>query len=254
MKRAKIHSLLVPIILTSSLLCACHKSGSAPATATQPSSESSAPAGAQPVTSPNTVAPPVASPGSASPAAVPSGPPSDSDVNEAVARVFQQAAAPDRSTKPDCVVGDFNGDGSEDLAVLVKPNEAALSDINNEVANWTLEDPMTIAPLRPDLSLSPAGGPPPPVRADKNDMLLAVIHGVGPQGWRNPQARQTYLLKNNSAGQLAMESFKSLRNRAVKDKLPGVRGDAIVETVDGRSGLLIWTGAKYAWFAPGQIR
>src|SRR6266496_4937814 len=63
------------------------------------------------------------------------------EVQRAIERVFEKVAAPDGTLRPSLVVGDFNGDGSEDLAVAVKPGDDAFPQINNELANWMLEDP-----------------------------------------------------------------------------------------------------------------
>src|SRR5260221_12424932 len=72
-------------------------------------------------------------------------PPKPTEINDAVARVFKKTATSDINSQQSFVVGDFNGDGSENLAVVVKPDEAGLSEINREVANWTLEDPGNVA-------------------------------------------------------------------------------------------------------------
>src|ERR1700682_6568320 len=83
-------------------------------------------------------------------------PPKPTAIKVAVARVFERPATSDIESQQSFVVGDFNGDGSEDLAVIVKPNEGSLREINSEVANWTLEDPGQVAipgtnPPRPSL-------------------------------------------------------------------------------------------------------
>jgi len=81
-------------------------------------------------------------------------------------------------------------------------------------------------------------------------MLLAIIHGVGPQGWRSTEAKQTFLLKNGAGTNMTTESKKSLRESKDKQKLPPIRGDAIRSVIDRKSGLILWTGAKYAWYSP----
>src|SRR5437016_6748059 len=127
------------------------------------------------------------------PASKPSAPPNPTEIRDTVARVFEKAATPDTSRDPNFAIGDFNGDGSEDLAVAVKATEGSLETINNELANWILEDPRNISVQRTGAAQMP---PHKPVRAVRGDMLLAIIHGVGPQGWRSPEAKQTFLLKN----------------------------------------------------------
>jgi len=180
-----------------------------------------------------------------SPPSKPSAPPNPTEIRETVARVFEKAATPDTSRDQNFAVGDFNGDGSEDLAVAVKPTEGSLETINNELANWILEDPQNISVQRTGTAQMPSHKP---VRAAKGDMLLAIIHGVGPKGWRSPEAKQTFLLKNATGSNLLVQSVKDLRDKRDK-KLPTLRGDAISETIAGKSGLLFWTGAKYAWYS-----
>ena len=175
-------------------------------------------------------------------------PPKPDDVKQAVARVFEKAASPDTAPNPSFVVGDFNGDGSEDLAVVVKPGDGKLADINNELANWILEDPKNVYIPGRDTTQRPPGKP---IRAEKGDTLLAIIHGVGPKGWRNPEAKQTFLLKNGAGSDMTSRAAKTLRTNKDQQKFLPLRGDAIRQMIGGKPGLLFWTGAKYAWYSTG---
>jgi hypothetical protein len=176
-------------------------------------------------------------------------PPKPDDVSIVLARVYEKAVTADTSREPLFLVGDFNGDGSQDLAIPVKPNEAKLGDINSELANWILEDPKTV-PI-PGLPLGGRkSGAASPVRADKGDALLAIVHGVGTQGWRNPEAKQTFLLKNSGGNSMSAQTVKDLQNSKDRSKLPPLRGDAIREASGEKVGLIFWTGAKYAWYSP----
>lgn len=177
-------------------------------------------------------------------------PPKPEEVKEVVTRVFERVATPDTTSNPGFVIGDFNGDGSEDIAVAVKPNEAMLVQINNELANWTLEDPRSLVPSTQEPAVRRAPPKPAPVQAHKGDSLLAIIHGVGPQGWRNREAKQSFLLRNASSANMTLQLAKELRNSKDKQKMPTVRGDGIRETIGGMSGWLYWTGAKYGWYSP----
>jgi len=176
-------------------------------------------------------------------------PPKPEEVADAVARVFANSVKPDQSHAPPFLVGDFNGDGSPDIAVVAKASDDAMAEINNELANWTVEDPKEI-PI-PGTPAASQLGRPKPVKVEKSDALLAIIHGVGPQGWRNREARQTYLLKNAVGTRAEAESAEALRRSSSKPNLPPLRGDAIAVAINGRPGLIFWTGAKYAW-APQQ--
>src|SRR5215510_14255747 len=68
-------------------------------------------------------------------------PPTNDDIKEALDRVFKGAVVAENNDKPGYILGDFNGDGSEDLAIWVKPLPERIAEINDELANWTLVDP-----------------------------------------------------------------------------------------------------------------
>jgi len=166
-----------------------------------------------------------------------------SEVASAIARGFDKSLTIDQSHAPAFILGDFNGDGSQDLAVITKASDNALPEINNELANWTLEDPHEV----PVPGTKGADQPrrTKPVKADLNDQLLAIIHGVGVEGWRNSEARQTFLLRNAVGAQVTVQAAGKLPE-SPRANVP-LRGDAISETVNGHRGLIFWTGARYTW-------
>lgn len=160
--------------------------------------------------------------------------------------VYQKAVTP--LSKNSFVVGDFNGDLSEDLAIAVKPAPEKIEEINDELANWIIQDAQ--ASLDPVVRLrDPHARPKRPI-VGPQDLLLAIIHGYGPGGWRNPEARQTYLLKHAVGKDMAARSKADAVKMASKDKLPNLRGDVIVEQLGQERGFIYWTGARYAWWCP----
>jgi hypothetical protein len=235
--------LVCSVTTVTALLCGCAKSSDQPRTSdTQSRNEPAAtPSVSFPQLSPSTSPTPSQTPKQ-------SMPPKPSEVREAVARVFEKVATPDTASSPGFVVGDFNGDGSEDLAVAVKPNEGALPEVNSEVANWILEDPKKV--FVPGRDTAPRA-PGKPVQAESDDTLLAIVHGIGPTGWRNREARQTFLLKNAVGTGMMTQPAKTLQAVNEKQKLPPFRGDTIRMTIERKSGVLFWTGAKYAWYSLG---
>lgn len=175
--------------------------------------------------------------------------PRSAEVQEAITRVYQNAVSVEAGRNPSFIVGDFNADSSEDLVVVVKPAEGMLPEINSEVANWILEDPQKV--VLPDLNRRVQRPPPKPepARVVKGEVLLAVIHGYGSNGWRNPAAKQTYLLKNAVGSNMRSQPIKELLSLTEgQAKLPRSNGDAISEMLAGDPGFLYWTGAKYAWY------
>ena len=174
-------------------------------------------------------------------------PPKPEEVREVVARVYKDVMTIELSHQPAAIVGDFNGDGSQDIAVVVRPAKDKLEEINSEVANWIIEDPRQV--LLPDphknvQKLPPVAGP---VKVQPNDLLLTIIHGYQETGWRNPEARQAYLLSNAVGASMAAQPLKALQSAAGNNTNLSNSGDVIKEMLAGEQGFLYWTGAKYAW-------
>src|SRR5207237_9501508 len=105
--------------------------------------------------------------------------PKVAEVQEAVKRVFKDAAVIDTRYNPNFLTGDFNGDASQDLAVILKP--AKLDQMNEEYPPWLLRDPLSNQPSRI------------PLKIDKDETVLAVIHGYGANDWPDPEATQKFV-------------------------------------------------------------
>ena len=158
------------------------------------------------------------------------------EVQDAVKRVFKDAAVVDASRNPSFLAGDFNGDASQDIAVIIRP--AKLDDMNQELPPWLLREPRSNKP--PLVRL----------RIEKDEELLAVIHGYGTNDWRDPQATQTFLLKNVVGSGLHVETGKQFAEAHSGKKLPRPRGDLIAETFKGTPGYLYYATATYSWYDP----
>jgi hypothetical protein len=163
-----------------------------------------------------------------------------------VRAVFAGALIATPVAGPDFITGDFNGDGSQDIAVVVKPAPGGIERINSPVANWLVKDvdPQAAAEAMKRRE---------PVRAQAAERLLAVIHGYGDSGWRNPEARQTFLLKSavmksgtgeppGAAWTMGTRPLTGLMPIPAARKVPG---DVILLSRDGARGFIFWTGATY---------
>jgi len=179
-------------------------------------------------------------------------PPQPTEAQEAIKRVYGETVFVESSRPKYFIAGDFNGDNSIDLGVVVRPARGQLAKLNSEVANWIRCDPQKIKPPVPQPHGRFLLQKVEPTVIDETDLLLAVVHGYGPQGWRNPQARQSYLLKNAVGDGIKLTTLNEAIKLVEKYKdPPRLRGDVVSQTLDNKQGLLYYTGAKYAWHMLG---
>lgn len=165
------------------------------------------------------------------------------EVQEAVKRVFKDAAVIDQSRNPNFVAADFNGDSSQDVAVILKVAPGKVAQMNQQLPPWILKDPFVTS--EPEMK-------PPRIRQD--EVLLAVIHGYGANGWRDPQATQTYLLKNAIGDGFQARTKADVIAANQGKKLPQLRGDLISEALHGKSGYLYYAGSTYSWYDPETFK
>lgn len=161
------------------------------------------------------------------------------DVQDAVRRVFRDSAVIDTSTKPSFFTGDFNGDSSQDLAVVLKPAPGKLSEMNEQYPSWLLRDPIS---ANNQLSV------------EEHDVLLAIIHGYGENNWRDSQATQTFLLKNVVGSNLTVETGAEFLKSHSGRKLPRPQGDLIGQKLHGSDGYLYYSRSSYSWYDPKSYK
>jgi hypothetical protein len=170
-------------------------------------------------------------------------PPTEAELEGGLRRAFGKTVRPVKAER--CLVGDFNADGAEDVAMPVRPAEGHLLELNDHLANWTVQDALEDPASRKDSS-------PKAERARAavatGDVLLAVVHGFGPQGWRDDRARQCYLVRHATGAPLEARPRTELLHYV--GRVPNeaqFTGDVILCTVGRRPGFVYWTGARYAW-------
>lgn len=171
-------------------------------------------------------------------------PPTRPEVEAALHRVFGKDLIAESGSGQSFIVGDFNGDESEDMAVIARPVAAKLDDVNNELANWTIQDADNFFVPKGDKRVVR----PPEMRrprVERGERILAIIHGFGPAGWRSSNARQAYIVKHAAAN--FQGTAPSISQKAIRAmKLP-VETEIIKEIRNNKKGFLFWTGGAYAW-------
>jgi hypothetical protein len=171
-------------------------------------------------------------------------PPTQEEVAGAIQSIFGNDLLLQHEARSAFIAGDFNGDNSQDLAIIVRATPGKLADINSEFANWIIQDA--------DHFFVPPSGQhvvklPQPVapKVTEGEELLAIIHGDGPQGWRSSSARQAYLVKHGAATLLGKSP--SIAQKSIRMMHLPVHTEIIEELRHNKKGFLFWTGAQYAW-------
>jgi hypothetical protein len=169
--------------------------------------------------------------------------PKPAEVNDAIQRVFKEAVVIDLTKKPNFVAGDFNGDAVQDIAVVVRPAPGKLDELNQEYPTWLIRDPFSS-----DIQRTGA------LRVLESEVLLAIIHGYGFNDWRDPQATQTFLLKNAVGSGLEVKKGVEFVKANSDKKLPAVAGDLIEGNIRGKHGYLYFSVLTYRWFDPKTFK
>ena len=175
--------------------------------------------------------------------------PSAAEIAAAFARVFGDDLRIDRARPQSFIVGDFNGDGAEDIAVIARPAPGKLAEINSELANWTIQDADKAFVPSPDQRVVRMDKKIKPPSVTEGETVLAIIHGYGAKGWRDPAARQAYLVKHAAA--TLQGTAPSINEKAIRAMHLPVETEIIKGVRDNRKGFLFWTGGGYAWH-PGE--
>ncbi len=179
------------------------------------------------------------------------------EVKETVDRVFKGAVTIKTDRTPYFLVGDFNGDLSQDLAVVARPTPGRVVEINDELAPWILVEPIQIAKPVPrglpyaDLHAEIARRK--QVTIAEGDNLLVIIHGFQAKGWRDSQATQTYVLKNAVGAKMEAQARKQIVWAGNEKKLPPIQGDVIAQSVNERYGFIYYNGV-YRWYDPRSYK
>src|SRR5215467_13732320 len=181
----------------------------------------------------------------AEPPSAPLPAPTAAEVTTALHRIFGDDLIVEQDSKrPTFIAADLNGDDSQDLAVIVRPAPGKLADINSELANWIIQDANSffIPPSEGHVVNVPIPAPP---KVTEGEVILAIVHGHGHEGWRNPEAKQGYLVKHAAATFLGVAP--SISEKSIRMMHLPVQTEILHELRDNKKGFLFWAGQAYAW-------
>ena len=175
--------------------------------------------------------------------------PSQSSLREVLQKSFGSAVEPVTTFKPFYLTGDFNGDGAQDILMVVRI-KGPRTELASDVTLYNpFERPRAVFPANP---------------SENPTLAFAIIHGSKP-GWQTPPALEKFLLlgrtpiltlnygRVTSAGpQARINLMELLRKRSTKFRADGwppaaAKGDSIVLGTEATDSILYWNGKNYHW-------
>ena len=162
---------------------------------------------------------------------------------------FGSAVEATTAFKPYYLTGDFNGDGAQDILIVVRIKGLARNSQPDVKIYNPFERPKAIYPE------DPAANP---------TLALAIIHGNRP-GWQTPPALEKFLLFGqtpililNYSRAVSSEAtdkkdlMELLTKRSTKYRGDGwppatAKGDSIVLGTEATDSILYWNGKTYRW-------
>jgi hypothetical protein len=170
-------------------------------------------------------------------------------VTEALRASFGTSLEAVTGFNPFYLTGDFNGDGSQDILIVVR------------VKGRRSELPPDVKVLNPFYRTREPAFPTDP--AAKPTLAFAIIHGTN-AGWNIPQPAGKFLLlgespililENDRATSGNSEDAKGLmeivskrgKRRAASRPPPAAKGDSILLGTEATESILYWNGKTYRW-------
>jgi hypothetical protein len=148
-------------------------------------------------------------------------------------------AAAGTMSEPTYLIGDFNGDGNSDIAIMVIVEEGR-DELKSNGVSYVNADPYS---RKNGLELDPTAAD----AMGRNCLGVAFIHGTA-SGWKDPAAK--YLIYDCfSAFKLFPKGRVIRRGSGSTGPTPKLKGDAMVLDLEsGANALIYWNGKTYRGF------
>jgi hypothetical protein len=140
------------------------------------------------------------------------------------------------------LLGDFNGDGKSDIAVLVKPHKAKDQLTNHNVKYLSVNS-----------FSSKNGSQMDPIKEMEEDHLVVAIAHGGVGGWTTVVTEKYMFYGSFLTFQLVPKGTKIRRGRASEGRTPVPKGDSIfLELETAGTRIVYWNGKTYRGFGQQQ--
>lgn len=170
------------------------------------------------------------------------------DIALVVRRVFGAEIKVETARRPFYLLGDFNGDGSSDIAVVVR-TKGGTKNLGQGIVVLNPWQVATQAQNPVEESADEAAGEPAQdTSAAASTLALAVIHGAK-GGWNRAQPLAGYLLLDAVYDELRIHEEQS-RSTLLSDR--SLKGDAIYTGTEDAGGVIYWDGKTYRWIQHGD--
>ena len=131
------------------------------------------------------------------------------------------------------LVADLDGDGVEDAVIVARCQKPLAKAVD---FNYTVIDPYFTANGFGDPKVTASMSTDDP----NGNYLVLIIHGSGPEAWRNPKPKSKFVVVNLPFDSLAITHVQT------KKKGPPTAALALDE-VESSGSVIFWDGKKYKW-------
>jgi hypothetical protein len=175
--------------------------------------------------------------------------PSQTAIKDTLQKSFGSAVEAVTAFKPSYLTGDFNGDGAQDIIMVVRIKGPRVELASDVILYNPFERPKAVFPANP--SANPT-------------LAFAIIHGRKP-GWQTSPALEKFLLLGETPililnyGRVTspapgdrkdlMELLAKRSGKSRADEWPpaSAKGDSIVLGTEATDSILYWNGKNYRW-------